>query len=250
MAGRLPSLLLPPIGFAYGGASANAPANSAEAFVLALRLGATGIHTNVRLTADGHVVLLADAVTGSMLRRRRVADSSLADLPADTVTLGAFYLACGTDTPLLLDVADPSAAAASLEVARNLGAERHLWLGHTDLEVLATWRSFDPRIRLVHNAHRDHLPFGPERHASELTRLQIDAVQFHHSQWSGGNIALYHRFGRLTIGGEAEFPRLIGGLLDAGIDGISSTHADLLASGLDAFGRSPSGQGVTDRQDD
>src|SRR5436189_6205813 len=48
-----PSLIDPPIGFAHRGARAHAPDNTIEAFSLALRLGATGLETDLWLTSDG-----------------------------------------------------------------------------------------------------------------------------------------------------------------------------------------------------
>lgn len=53
MSMRLPSRLNPPIGFAHRGAKAHAPENTPEAFDLAVRLGATGIESDVWLSADG-----------------------------------------------------------------------------------------------------------------------------------------------------------------------------------------------------
>ena len=50
---RLPALLDRPIGFAHRGARAHAPENTIEAFTLAFRLGATGLESDVWLTADG-----------------------------------------------------------------------------------------------------------------------------------------------------------------------------------------------------
>ncbi|MQA17795.1 MAG: hypothetical protein GEV09_28165, partial [Pseudonocardiaceae bacterium] len=47
----------PPIAFAHRGARAHAPENTLEAFALALRLGATGLESDVWLTADGEAVL-------------------------------------------------------------------------------------------------------------------------------------------------------------------------------------------------
>ena len=48
---RLPSLLDRPIMFAHRGARAHAPENTLEAFALGLRLGATGLESDVWLTA-------------------------------------------------------------------------------------------------------------------------------------------------------------------------------------------------------
>ena len=49
---RLPSALERPIMFAHRGARAHAPENTLEAFALGLRLGATGIESDVWLTRD------------------------------------------------------------------------------------------------------------------------------------------------------------------------------------------------------
>ena len=71
---RLPALKVPPIGFAHRGARAHAPENTLEAFELALRLGASGLESDVWLTADGEAVLDHDGVVGRKgLRRRRIA---------------------------------------------------------------------------------------------------------------------------------------------------------------------------------
>jgi glycerophosphoryl diester phosphodiesterase len=69
---RLPSLLARPIAFAHRGARAHARENTLDAFALALRLGATGLESDVWLTADGVPVLDHDGVvrTGRAGRRR------------------------------------------------------------------------------------------------------------------------------------------------------------------------------------
>ncbi len=62
---RLPSLLETPILFAHRGARAHARENTIEAFALALRLGATGLESDVWITADGVAVLDHDGVVRS-----------------------------------------------------------------------------------------------------------------------------------------------------------------------------------------
>jgi glycerophosphoryl diester phosphodiesterase len=78
---RLPSRIDPPIGFGHRGARAHAPENTIESFTLALRLGATGLESDVWRTADGEVVLDHDGVVRSGLRRRSIADVLRAELP-------------------------------------------------------------------------------------------------------------------------------------------------------------------------
>ncbi|MCU1376632.1 MAG: putative phosphodiesterase, partial [Actinomycetia bacterium] len=63
----------PPIGFAHRGARAHAPENTLAAFTLATRLGATGLESDVWLTADGVAVLDHDGVVRHGLRRRPIA---------------------------------------------------------------------------------------------------------------------------------------------------------------------------------
>src|SRR5215210_4701976 len=99
----------PPIAFAHRGARAHAPENTLEAFRLALRLGATGLESDVWLTADGEAVLDHDGVA-------RIA------LPSFVPTLEELYADCGTSYELSLDVKDAAAASAAVAVARAAGA--------------------------------------------------------------------------------------------------------------------------------
>ncbi|MEO6121060.1 MAG: glycerophosphodiester phosphodiesterase, partial [Acidimicrobiales bacterium] len=63
----------PPITFAHRGGQAHAPANTIEAFRLALRLGATGLESDVWLTEDGVPVLDHDGLVKVGWRRRPIA---------------------------------------------------------------------------------------------------------------------------------------------------------------------------------
>src|SRR5437588_9661650 len=138
---RLPSLLDPPIAFAHRGASAYAPANTLAAFRLALRLGATGLESDVWLTADGEVVLDHDGVVRHGLRRRAIASLERSALPAHIPTLAELYEHCGTDFELSLDVKDPAAAPRIVAVARAAGGDAlgKLWLCHHDYRQVAAW---------------------------------------------------------------------------------------------------------------
>lgn len=127
---RLPSLLRPPIGFAHRGARAHAPENTLEAFVLARRLGATGLESDVWLTADNVAVLDHDGVVGSRVRRRAISTLTRAALPDHIPTLAELYATAGADYQLSLDVKDAAAAAVVVAEARAAGAEDKLWLCH------------------------------------------------------------------------------------------------------------------------
>jgi glycerophosphoryl diester phosphodiesterase len=79
-----------PIIFAHRGASAHAPENTLAAFELALSQHADGIELDVKLSADGHVVVIhdptLDRTTGT---HARVKDFSLADLRS--LDAGSFF---------------------------------------------------------------------------------------------------------------------------------------------------------------
>lgn len=76
--------------FAHRGASAHAPENTLAAFELALAQGADGIELDVKLSADGHAVVIHDAtVDRTTDGHGRVRDMSLADLR--TLDAGAFF---------------------------------------------------------------------------------------------------------------------------------------------------------------
>jgi len=229
---RLPSILNPPIAFAHRGASAHAPANTLDAFRLGLRLGATGLESDVWLTADGIPVLDHDGRVRQGVRHRPIATMARRELPAHIPALADLYAECGIDYQLSLDLKDAAAADATLAVAREAGAADRLWLCHPDREVLARLRPAADDIHLVHSTRLRRMPHGPERLAAQLAGDGIEAVNLHRSDWTGGLTTLFHRFGRLTFGWDAQHERMILELLDMGIDAVYSNHVDRLMDGV------------------
>jgi glycerophosphoryl diester phosphodiesterase len=233
MAPRLPPLAGPAIGFAHRGARAHAPENTLEAFRLAVKLGATGLETDVWLTADGEPVCHHDAVVGGRFRRRPIAQVRREELPGHVPTLAELYDAVGTDLHLSIDVKDPAAIDAVLAVARSAGglAEERLWLCQ-HLEQVASWRSRTEGARLVDSTRMKHISEGAERRAATLRERGVDALNLPHSDWSGGTIALLHRFERFALAWDAQFERTIAAVVEAGIDGVYSDHVDRLVDVL------------------
>jgi glycerophosphoryl diester phosphodiesterase len=230
------SLLNPPIGFAHRGARAHAPENTLEAFRLAVRLGATGIESDVWMTADGIPVLDHDGLvrTGG-LRRRPIASLRRNELPAHVPTVEEFYEACGSARHLSLDIKDPAAAAAVVAIARGAGDEAlpHLWLCHPDWEQVAAWRPLSEAIQLVDSTRLRRIREGPERRAARLAGAGVDAINLHASDWTLGLTTLFHRFERLTLGWDAQFDRVLAALLRMGIDGVFSDHVDRMMAALE-----------------
>lgn len=235
---RIPPLRHPPIGFAHRGARAHARENTLESFRLALRLGATGIESDVWLTADGVPVLDHDGVVRTGLRKTPIRSVTSSDLPAHIPRLAALYAACGADFELSVDVAEPDAFAQVVAVARAAGegALTRLWVCHHDWRVLATWRPQNDAVRLVDSTRLSRIKEGPERRAAVLADAGIDAVNLHWSDWSGGLVTLFHRFNRYALGWDAQHDRMLDTVLRMGIDGVFSDHVDRMMEAIERAG--------------
>jgi glycerophosphoryl diester phosphodiesterase len=181
----------------------------------------------VWLTADGQAVLDHDGVVGR-LRRTPIARVDRADLPSHIPTLRELYDACGTGFELSLDVKDPEAVGEVIAVARDVGpeAEARLWLCHHDWRTVAAWRPLSSVAKLVDSTRLRTMKDGPERRASELADAGIDAVNLHHTDWTGGFVTLFHRFGIFALAWDCQFDRVLDEMLGAGIDGVFSDHVD------------------------
>jgi glycerophosphoryl diester phosphodiesterase len=203
-----------------------------DAFVLARRLGATGLESDVWLTADGTAVLDHDGVVRSGLRRRPIAAMNRAQLPSYIPALEELYATCGTDYELSLDVKDAAAAADTIAAARAAEAEERLWLCHGDWEQVASWRTMSDGIHLVDSTRLRRLGDGRERRAAQLRDAGVDAINLHSSDWSLGLTTLFHRFGRLAFAWDAQHERILSALLAMGVDGVYSDHVDRMMDAL------------------
>mgnify|MGYP001196907276 CR=1 FL=1 len=226
----------PAILFASGGARGHTDENTPESFRLAVRLGATGIETDLQVTADGVPVLRRDARLGG-LRRRRIADTSSADLPDDVVTLAGFYEEHGTALDLLVHVRTVDAVEEAIALATRHRALDRLWLAASDRAALLAWRARSELVRLVDTTTLNDLGAGAERHAAGLREDRIDAKLLPQADWNGGRAALFHRFGRRCFGTDAHHDRMILGLLHIGMDGVISSYPDRLVDAAAAIAR-------------
>lgn len=224
----------PPIGFAHRGARAHAPENTIEAFELALRLGATGLESDVWLTSDGVAVLDHDGQVRSGIRRRPIAEVPRAALPDHIPTLEEFYDRCGTDFEFSLDVKDDAAGPLVIDTARAAGGDAvgRLWLCHWDWQVAASWRHLSEDVKLVDSTRLRRMKEGPERRAATLADVGVDAVNMHHTDWTGGLTTLFHRFERYAFAWDLQFDRLLTAVLAMGIDAVYSDHVDRMVDAL------------------
>jgi glycerophosphoryl diester phosphodiesterase len=231
---RLPSLLDRPIAFAHRGARAHAPENTLEAFDLALRLGATGLESDVWLTADDVPVLDHDGVIRVGLRRRAIATVPRSALPRHIPSLLELFKTCGTGYQLSLDLKDTASGQAVVDLVRAEAPDLlpRLWLCHPSYQALADLRALDADVKLVDSTRLEKIREGPERRAAELSRLGIDGINMHHTDWNGGLVVLFHRFGRTAFGWDMQFEHVLRPAFRMGLDGVFSDHVDVM---IDAF---------------
>lgn len=215
------------------------------AFSLALEMGAGGLESDVWVTADGHAVLDHDGWvrSGRLRRRRPIPDCRRDELPDHIPTLAEMYDACGTDFELSLDLKDSDAAPAVIAAVDGAGAgtgaggqlRERLWLCHPDVDTLVGLRDRWPDVRLCNSTRLSRMDHGPERRAAVLAEAGIDSVNLHQTDWTGGLVTLFHRFGVLCFGWDAQQPRVLNELLDMGIDAVYSDHVDRMRSALAAW---------------
>ncbi len=233
---RLPSLLDPPITFAHRGARAHAPENTLEAFQLALRLGASGLESDVWLTADGVAVLDHDGVVKNGLRRRPITLVDRAALPGHIPTLLELLETCGTDFSLSLDLKDPESAAAIVDVISGVDATllERTWLCEPSLNRVIELRELfgETPVRLLQTTRLERIKGTPERRAEYLARHRIDGINLHRTDWSGGLVALFHRFGLVAFGWDMQHEHELRTGLRMGLDAVYSDVVDVMA---DAF---------------
>jgi glycerophosphoryl diester phosphodiesterase len=215
---------------------ARAPENSIEGFELALNLGATGIESDVWVTADGVAVLDHDGRVGRRPLRATIRSKQHRELPDHIPTLAQLFDLAEPSYPISLDVKDPEAIGPVLEEARRRGPEReqNLWLCQPDLALLTSWRP-TTTARLINSIDVADAPGGLERRAAELADRSLDGLNLPHKSWNGGRVTLLHRFDLLALGWGPVHEREVADLVDIGIDAIFSDHVDRMMAVIVEF---------------
>lgn len=224
---RLPSLLEEPIAFGHRGARAHAPDNTLEGFELGLKLGATGLESDVWVTADGVPVLDHDGVVKrSFGRTRSIGELRRDALPDHIPSLVELIERCGSAYHLALDLKDARVGHMVINVVTEAAPElvERLWLCAPRWETLLPLRGRG--AKLVDSTRLAQIKEGPERRAATLRAEGIDAVNLHHSDWNGGMVALFHRFDRVAFGWDMQEPHILQAALRMGLDGVFSDWVD------------------------
>ena len=225
---RLPSLLSEPILFAHRGASAYAPENTLDAFSLALKLGASGLESDIWVTRDGALVLDHDGVVKSRLRSKPIAEMDRSALPSHIPSLEQLLQHCGTQYQLSLDVKDPVVFETIERTVANIDESMldRLWLCHPSFDLLINKRTSTQKCKLVDSTRLAKIKEGPERRAATLAANGIEAFNMHYSDWNGGLVALFHRFNIVSFGWDMQHEAVIENGIRMGLDGVFSDWPD------------------------
>jgi glycerophosphoryl diester phosphodiesterase len=188
----------------------------------------------VWLTADGVAVLDHDGVVRRGMRTRAISTFRRADLPAHIPSLADLYAACGTGFELSLDLKDAAVAREVINVTRAADASmaERLWLCHHDWTFVASLRELDSDVRLVDSTRLARIREGPERRAATLAENKVDAINLHHSDWTGGLTTLFHRFDRYCFGWDIQHERLLRDGIRMGLDGVFSDWVDRMTAAI------------------
>ena len=236
---RLPSLLDDRSCSPTAGARAHAPENTLEAFALALRLGATGLESDVWLTADGVPVLDHDgagADRGAAAGRSRSCRRD--ELPGHIPTLADLLAVVGTRRRrhLSLDLKDAGAGRRRHRARSAATRPRHARppvAVPPDLDLLTA--PARPRRRRAAGRLDPPAPApGRARNAGPPTspRRRSTRINLHHTDWNGGLVTLFHRFERVAFGWDLQFEHVLRPALRMGLDGVFSDHVDVM---VDAY---------------
>ena len=209
---------------------------SLDAFRLARTLGATGLASAVWVTRDGEVVLHRDAVVRRGLRQTRIADLRREELPSHVPALRELIALPG-EWHLGLEVAEPAALAPLLRELRSVGGlGARTWLHHADPSTCATWvrlAAHDDGPRVVHAERIGRMSEGVERRLARVADDGVAAVSMLRDDWSGGLVALAHRFGLEAFASDVRFAHQAAALLAMGCDAIGGDWPDRLVDGRD-----------------
>ena len=210
------------IRFAHRGAPSGAQReNTLAAFEIALRNGAEGLESDVRLTADGVPVLVHGA---ALIRGRRLRGLNRSDLPSHIPSLADLWERCGSDFELALDMSDPAAVGAVVDLARRHGAVAHLWLTYWRLPALALWRQRWPDVKLV-DATMFALP-DPllRRTLAGAASSGVDALNLHHRLLTRRTANTVHATGLKLFAWGIRQPKHLHRASALGVDAVFTDH--------------------------
>jgi glycerophosphoryl diester phosphodiesterase len=219
------------ITFAHRGGCAHEPENTLRAFRRGLALGASGLESDVWLSADDQPVLVHDDRFWRGLRHVDVRRSTAEELTRYEIPrLVDLFETCGDDFDLSLDLKDPACAGPTVDVLRSHGVPQRSWLCINGTALLTEVRETYPDVRVVHSRRREKIVGEMEQHAARLAGIGVDAMNMHHTDWTPGLVTLFRRFGIRAFAWDAQHVRHLRQMLDYKVDAVYSDRVDRMVA--------------------
>lgn len=235
----------PPLAIAHRGEPVGHPENTVAGFLAAVAMGADMVEIDLRITADGVVVVHHDRTLEREWGERRAVDEVGLDEVAALVHRGGGGEAVPTleqvlaevTCPLMVDFTGPEVVGGAVSAVRAAGAFGRCLFVSGHLEALARVRALAPeaRIGVTWTAEEQPAPavlagLGAECWNPMWIRVTPSAVDAMHS--AGYRVTCW------TVDEEADMALVI----EAGVDGVVSNRIARLRAVLDAGG-APAGPG-------
>lgn len=219
-----------PLNVAHRGASEEAPENTLPAFERAIALSADAIEADVRLTADGHAVVLHDATldrtTNASGRLRRISLEEVRRLDAGggcrVPTVREVLELANGRVGVFLEIKDSAAVPATLEAISTAGMEQEVAIMAFSARTLQRARELGPglvRVRLTRNRADTALSLSGGEEAALGARHRVLDERV---------VARCHRRGRPVLAWTADDERDLQRLVDMGVDAIVTNRPDRL----------------------
>ena len=141
--------------------------------------------------------------------------------------------ACPGNFHFSVDIKDPKSIRPFIDALREASPdiEERTWICHPDWTLVATWRSLT-HAKLVDSTRLARIKEGPERRATQLRDAGIEAINMHHTDWSGGLVTLFHRFDRYALAWDVQHEHFLDQILRMGVDGVFSDWVDRMVEAL------------------
>ena len=226
-----------PIVFAHRGAHQRARENTISAFQAGINQGATGLESDVWLASDGVPVLVHDGTVVHGTRQAPVTAISSVDLERIGIpTLNRLYGKVTSEYELSLDLKDPAALSATLDVAAAANRVGHLWVCHPSIDVLVLGRDVSHDVRLVCTPSPSLGDGALEAVARGLSGMAGDALSLYWRTWTPALVEMVHGAGLLAFGYHAHTAEGMTHLIGLRVDGIYTDDVPELLTLMSSFG--------------
>lgn len=222
--------------FAHRGARAHEQENTLPAFQRALNFGVTGLESDVWVTADGVAVLDHDG--------DGIAETARNDIAPHIPDLDQFYDLVPAGIAVSLDVKDPNATAAVLEVARRRRVDHQLWLCYEELSDMAAITDDVGAASLVHSTYVGFMPDGFDAHVAALVHANVAVLNLHYTEWTSTRIATVKDARLKAFAWDVQHEETMRDVLQLGVDGVFSDHSDMMVDVANSLGIATTGADI------